>query len=1069
MKSRRVSLGKTTRPSLSGILPRKRLFKLLDEARECPAVWVSGPPGCGKTTFVASYLDHARIPSLWYQLDEGDADVATFFYYLGVAAGELESGEGGALPLLTPEYQRALGVFTRRYFQQLYARLKPPFGLVFDGHHEISAFSPFHEVIRDAIAELPPGGSLIIISRGDPPAAFARLRANRAVATLGWDELRLTREETQSIARQRRRDLSSEALDELYAKTQGWAAGLVLMIEQARMLGAIAEVPDFSTGQLVFDYLAGEIFQKTDARTQDFLLSTAYLSYLTPEIARGLTGDAEAAGLLDGLHRNNYFVTLRQARPEPVYQYHPMLREFLTARAEATYSKDRRRQLRKQSAALLEAAESPEEALALYREGLEWDDVARLIGAHAETMLAQGRGETVRRWVEELPPDIQNKYPWMLYWAAASHAPLAPREARHEYTKAFELFETQPTPDPTGRILAASGALDAILYEQDDLSLMDRWMAVLDDAVKSGAAFPSAAVEARVLCSMFTAATLREPHRRNTREWIERGLACAQKAEDPNVRIWVGALAAVSMMWTGLYGKGWALIEAMRRTSQLPGVTPFSLTTLKHVELEYYMFQPDAERALQAMNEGLEITRATGAQTWLFQIISLGYAAALGCNDLDKAEGLARQFAAQEREASRFDRVFWQHFRGWEAMLRKDLMGALQEEKVALRMAIEVGCPYFEAVTRLALAEILAECGDERKSISHLQRLRPIVEQINNRHLEFTCLLGFARLALEHGRQRTGLTALRRGLALGREYGYSHFLWWRPSAMARLCAYALEAGIETDYVRDLIKRRNLTLEVAPVGVESWPWRFRVRAFGPFELLCHDEPVSTAGKAQKRPLEMLKILIAYGGERVAESHVTEAMWPRIDGDSAHRSFTSTLHRLRKLLGDEKAIVLHEGRLTLDRRSFWADTWAFDELVDEIDATFKRERSAVESARVERFADRLRALYRGALFAHEPEEAWQLQARERKRNRFVRAMTDIGRYWEEGGQWNRVLECYEKCIEVDPLAESFYRHLIVCYRLLDRKAEAIEAFNRCRKALATLDVEPSAETQSLYEKI
>src|SRR6185295_13913218 len=101
---------KTTRPSLSGILPRKRLFKLLDEARKSPAVWVSGQTGCGKTTIVASYPDHARIPSLWYQLDEGDADVATFFYYLGIAAGALESGDGGALPLLTPEYQRALGI-----------------------------------------------------------------------------------------------------------------------------------------------------------------------------------------------------------------------------------------------------------------------------------------------------------------------------------------------------------------------------------------------------------------------------------------------------------------------------------------------------------------------------------------------------------------------------------------------------------------------------------------------------------------------------------------------------------------------------------------------------------------------------------------------------------------------------------------------------------------------------------------------------------------------------------------------------------------------------------------------
>jgi ATP/maltotriose-dependent transcriptional regulator MalT/two-component SAPR family response regulator len=1064
----RHSLRKTTRPSVSGILPRERLFRLLDGARAGPAAWISGPPGSGKTSLVASYLEQARGPCLWYQLDEGDGDAATFFYYLGMEAGPSEGTE--PLPLLTPEYQRALGVFTRRYFQQLYARLKAPFTLVFDNYQEISAYSPLHDVMRDAIAELPAGGFAICVSRGDPPATFARLRANRELKAIDWEDLRLTKPETAAIARRRDASLPDASVDALYASTQGWAAGLVLMLEQAKY-GPIAasSLPDISRSQLIFDYLAGEIFQKLGERTQELLLATAYLSFVTPDVAVKLTGLEDAGALLEELDRSNDFVVHREVRTEPVYQYHPMLREFLRARADSTYPKERRRGLQKRSAALLEAAGEVDEALALFRDGQEWDEMARVIGAQAESMLAQGRGETVRHWVESLPPEVQTKHPWMLYWAAASQAPLAPREARLQYAKAFELFESQPTPDPTGRILSASGALDAILYEQDDLSLMDRWMGVLDEAVKGGAAFPSPAVEARVFCSMFTAATLREPHRRDTREWIERGLAAARETQDPNVRIWVGALATVSLLWTGLYAKSWALIESMRRTAQLPGVTPFSLTTLKHVELEYFMFVPDVTQCLKAMDEGIAITRATGAETWLFQMINLGYAAALGCGDLEKAAELARRFDAQGRSASRFDLVFYRHFRGWEAILRKDLMLALQEEKAALRMAIEVGCPYFEVLSRLALAEILAECGDARKSIAHLQQLRPIVEQIHNHHLEFTCLLGFARLAIEHGRYRAGMTALRRGLALGREYGYTHFLWWRPATMARLCAYALEEGIETEYVRDLIKRRNLTLEAAPVGAESWPWRFKVRAFGPFEITRQDEPIRMPGKAQKRPLELLKVVVAHGGERVSEAHVTEAMWPRIDGDSAHRSFTSTLHRLRKLLGDDKAIVLHEGRLTLDRRFFWVDAWAFDQLVDEIDTAFKRERAGLDSRRVERYAERLLQLYRGTLFANEPEEPWHIQARERKRNRFVRAMSEIGRYWEEGGQWNRVLECYEKCLDADPYAETFYRQLIACYRVLDRKAEAVEAYNRCRKALASLNVEPSPETLALYEKI
>ena len=100
MEQRKASLGKIKRPNVSAVLPRKRLFALLDH--QGAAAWVTGPPGCGKTTLAASWLDHAGLRSLWYQLDEGDADIATFFYYLSVAAAARDEGAGEPRPLLTP-------------------------------------------------------------------------------------------------------------------------------------------------------------------------------------------------------------------------------------------------------------------------------------------------------------------------------------------------------------------------------------------------------------------------------------------------------------------------------------------------------------------------------------------------------------------------------------------------------------------------------------------------------------------------------------------------------------------------------------------------------------------------------------------------------------------------------------------------------------------------------------------------------------------------------------------------------------------------------------------------------
>ena len=116
---------KITRPGISGVVKRKRLFGLLDAKAESPVIWVSSSAGSGKTKLIASYLSARRSPCIWYQCDEGDADPGAFFYYMALAARNAVPRRRITLPLLTPEYFQGIPAFARRYFEQLYSLLLP--------------------------------------------------------------------------------------------------------------------------------------------------------------------------------------------------------------------------------------------------------------------------------------------------------------------------------------------------------------------------------------------------------------------------------------------------------------------------------------------------------------------------------------------------------------------------------------------------------------------------------------------------------------------------------------------------------------------------------------------------------------------------------------------------------------------------------------------------------------------------------------------------------------------------------------------------------------------------------
>ena len=330
---KKPALTKLTRPRLYDALPRKRLFRLLDAARKQPITWVAAPPGAGKTTLVASYLEAREAPLFWYQLDADDADPATFFSYLIELTSKLKRPKNIRLPYLTPEYLADIPRFARRFFRTLFSWFPVGGVLVLDNCQEVAS-QTFHQILVEAAQETPEGLRVIAMSRAQSPLELARLKANHQLAELRWEDLKLTEEECADILRHKGIG-DGERIAQIHRVADGWAGGLVLLTTDLTN-NADAPAINLSGKEAVFDYFAGQFFDRAPQKQREVLMKTALLPQVTPDVAIALTGEPDAVKILDQLYRRQYF-TDRRTEPRISYRYHDLFREFLLNRAESEF------------------------------------------------------------------------------------------------------------------------------------------------------------------------------------------------------------------------------------------------------------------------------------------------------------------------------------------------------------------------------------------------------------------------------------------------------------------------------------------------------------------------------------------------------------------------------------------------------------------------------------------------------------------------------------------------------------------------------------------------------------
>ena len=536
---------------------------------------------------------------------------------------------------------------------------------------------------------------------------------------------------------------------------------------------------------------------------------------------------------------------------------------------------------------------------------------------------------------------------------------------------------------------------------------------------------------------------------------------------DRTARVIAGTRLLDALIKTGDGGAAQRVAERFRRELGDPEVRPLAGAWCRVWLATRLSYQARFEEGEALLQEALAIAEGEhlGFLVPTIQLMRAWIRFAQG--DAAGMSEIVGRLAASADPARKLETALLRWFEGCIAALRGDFTAAEGATRIAARLSLETGSVPATFLCHSGLLLALDATGQRAEAEAVLERMRGLVAGVRGGFLRYQMALWEAHILL--GRGAEGFRApLAEALALGRREGYfSQSLWW-PPMMSRLCGAALEAGIETDYVRELVTRRRLAPPEERTA-EHWPWPLRVRTLGRFEVARDGAPLEVRGKAQKKPLELLKALVALGGEGVDASRLAALLWPDADGDAAKASFDTTLYRLRKLLGRDDRARARRGQ-ALPRPA--------PVLGRRLDVRAGRARGRRARSGRRRPGGRIRSTSGGR--SSTPIPATSSPATRTRRGRSTCAIgcarssrgpcSGSASACRRPGGGARQSALYERALELDNLAEGFYRGLMICHRELGQPAAGLQAYRRCRELLSVvLGLAPSAETEAVRRSL
>jgi LuxR family transcriptional regulator, maltose regulon positive regulatory protein len=373
---------------------------LVEQGTENQLTLISAPAGSGKTVLLRAWMAASAHPDSIAHITLAAEHADRRSFWLDVLA---EAGR--ARPELSGVAVPAGGAGSLAPLKRALEELDKPLVLVLDDLHQAGA-SEVPADLEWLLQNVPDGLRLVVATRSDPPLRLQRLRVAGQMTEIRTADLAFTKSEASQFLVPLA--LPPDEVDTLWARAEGWAAGLRLAELSLRNhpdpSGFIASFA--GDDRAVSDYLMSEVVSGYDEDTLQFLLRTSIVDRLNGELAGALAGVPAGDNSLRQLERVDGFVDALDSSGT-WFRYYPLFAEVLRA--------ELRHRLPDELPALHSSASEwfarhgqPVDAVRHAVAASNWQLAAEIVGAQWVACVVHGSGAVLRELASEIPSDIVN-------------------------------------------------------------------------------------------------------------------------------------------------------------------------------------------------------------------------------------------------------------------------------------------------------------------------------------------------------------------------------------------------------------------------------------------------------------------------------------------------------------------------------------------------------------------------------------------------------------------------------------------------------------------------------------